>query len=50
MMDQPTCRIAPKNSYGDTNVSIFSSLGNCQTSCQAKYSCDPTTNIWENTV
>lgn len=42
MMNQPTCRIAPKNSYGS---STFSSLGDCQSSCQAKYSCDPTTNI-----
>lgn len=46
MMNQPTCRIAPKNSYGkNSQSSTFSLLGDCQSSCQAKYSCDPTTNI-----
>jgi len=42
LLDQPTCRIAPKTSYSSAP---FSSLKSCQTQCQAKYTCDPKTSI-----
>lgn len=45
----PCCRepnkADPRPFCKNSQSSTFSSLGDCQSSCQAKYSCDPTTNI-----